>query len=182
MSRLVGIGFTAGVMLLSCALTAYATPPPPPAARQLREARMTVVVELVEAKNGQVSELIKICTVSGKIPVYADDGRPASFNASQVSGCTMKWKGQTLDVSVVGAMAVARDRSTFATAAVSVVPPGSMPACPDLCGPRPLADSRGEVRVRGAPKSLKFSLAPNPTSVLHARPTVWFNVDVAVVD
>lgn len=143
---------------------------------------MTVVVELVEAKNGQVSELSKLCTVSGKIPVYADEGRAASFNAGEVSGCTMKWKGQTLDVSVVGSMAVAPGRSTFATASVSVVPPGSKPACPDLCGPRPLADSRGEIRVSGAPKSLKFSLRPNPTSVLNARPTVWFNVDVLVAD
>ena len=142
---------------------------------------MTVTVELVEAKNGQVSDLIKLCTVSGKIPVYADKGRPASFNASQVAGCTMKWKGQTLDVSVVGAMAVAPGRSTFVTAGVSVVLPGSKPAC-HLCGPQPLADSRGEIRVSGTPKSLKFSLSPNPTSVLNARPTVWFNVDVAVVD
>jgi hypothetical protein len=143
---------------------------------------MTVTVELVEARNGRVSKLSKLCTVSGKIPVYADDGRPASFNVGEISGCTMRWKGQTLSVSVVGAMAVARGRSTFATAGVSVVPPGSIPLCPDLCGPQPLADSSGEIRVSGAAKSLKFNLHPNPESVLNARPTVWFNADVAVDD
>ena len=182
MSKLVGVGFTATIMLFSCALTAHATPPPPPAAPQMRDAWMTVTVELVEARGGRVTKFSKLCTVSGKIPVYADDGRPASFNAGEVSGCTMKWKGQTLDVSVVGAMAVAPGGSTFATAVVSVVPPGSKPACPHLCGPRPLADSRGEIRVSGAPKSLKFSLNPNPTSVLNAKPTVWFKVDVLVAD
>lgn len=182
MSKLVAVGVTAAVMLLSCALSAYATPAPPPTAKQLREASMTVTVELVEARNGRVSKLSKLCTVSGKIPVYADDGRPASFNVGEISGCTMRWKEQTLSVSIAGAMAVARDGTSFATAGVSVVPPGAVPLCPDLCGPQPLANSSGEIRVSGAPKSLKFSLHPNPVSVLNAKPTVWFNVDVAVTD
>ena len=143
---------------------------------------MRVTVELVEAKNGRVNKLSKLCTVSGNIPVYADEGHPASFNVGEISGCTMRWKKQTLNVSIAGAMAVAHDGTTFATAGVSVVPPGAIPLCPDLCGPQPLADSSGEIRVSGAPKSLKFSLHPNLVSVLNARPTVWLNVDVAVAD
>jgi hypothetical protein len=182
MSRSFGLGFTAAMLLSSCALSAGATPPPPPAAPQLRLARMTVAVELVEARNGKVSKLSKLCTVSGNIPVYADPGHAASFNAGEISGCTMQWKGQTLRVSVLGAMAVARDPSTFVTAGVSVVPPGSIPLCPDLCGPQALADSSGEIRVSGTPASLQFSLHPNPVSLLNARPTVWFNADVAVAD
>lgn len=182
MSRLAGVGFTVAMMLSSWAFTAHATPPPPPAAQQLRETRMTVTVELIEAKNGQVSKINKLCTVSGKIPVYADPGRPASFNVGEISGCTMQWKGQTLDVSVIGAMAVAHGGATFVTAGVSVTPPGSRALCPDLCGPQPLASSSGEIRVSGVPKSLKFSLQPNPVSLLNARPTVWFDVDVTVAD
>jgi hypothetical protein len=57
---------------------------------------MTVTVELVEAKNGLVHKLSKLCSVSGKIPVYVDEGRPASFNGGEIPGCTMLWKGQTL--------------------------------------------------------------------------------------
>jgi hypothetical protein len=181
-SKLLAVRFTAAVMLLSCAFSAYATPAPPPTAKQLREASMTVTVELVEARNGRVSKLSKLCTISGNIPVYADEGRPASFNAREVPGCTMRWKKQTLNVSIAGAMAVARDGTTFATAGVSVVPPGAISPCLDLCGPQPLAGSSGEIRVSGAPRSLKFSLHPNPVSVLNARPTVWFNVDVEMAD
>ena len=143
---------------------------------------MTVTVELVEARNGRVSKLSKLCSVSGKIPVYADKGRPASFNGGEIPGCTMLWKGQTLSISVSGAMAVARGKSTFATAHVEVVPPGSISLCPDLCGPQPLADSSGEIRVSGAPKLLKFNLHSNPVSLLNAKPTVWFNANVEVAD
>lgn len=143
---------------------------------------MTVTVELVEARNGRVSKLSKLCSVSGKIPVYVDEGRPSSFNGGEIPGCTMLWKGQTLSVSVSGAMAVARGESTFATAYVGVVPPGSISLCPDVCGPQPLADSSGEIRVSGAPKLLKFNLHPNPVSLLNAKPTVWFNANVEVTD
>lgn len=142
---------------------------------------MTVSIQLVEARNGSVSKLSKLCTVSGKIPVYADDGRPASFNGREIPGCEMLWKGQSLTVTVLGAMAIARGPVSFATASVSVVAPGAVRPCP-LCGPQPLVHSSGEIRVSGAPESLEFSLSPNPVSILNATPTVWLDADVAVTN
>ena len=173
---------TMTVVLLSGAMSANAIPPPPPAPVKLRGARMTVMVELVEASNGRVSKLTKLCTVSGTIPVYADDGGATRANRRAISGCNMLWKGQILNVSVRGAMAIAHGPSTYATASVSVVPPDARPLCSDLCAPQPLADSSGEIRVSGAPKSLKFSLSPNPVSMLNAKPTVWLEADIAIVD
>ena len=79
-------------------------------------------------------------------------------------------------------MAIAHGPVTYATASVSVVPPDARPLCPDMCGPKPLADSSGEIKVSGTPKSLKFSLNPNPVSMLNAKPTVWLEADIAVVD
>ncbi|KGF82771.1 hypothetical protein IA69_05755 [Massilia sp. JS1662] len=94
----------------------------------------------------------------------------------------MSWKGQNLDVSVRGAMAIARGPVAFATASVSVVPPDAVPLCPDLCAPQPLADSSGDIRVGGTPRSIEFRLTPNPVSMLSARPTVWLEADIAVLD
>jgi hypothetical protein len=65
------------------------------------------------------------------------------------------------------------------TASVSVVPSEAVPLCPDLCAPQPLAESSGEVKVSGTPRSLTFGLTPNPVSLLNARPTVWLEADVA---
>lgn len=166
--------------LLFSASSASAIPPPPPAPPQLREARMTVSIRLVEANNGRTSELTKVCTVNGRIPVYADDGRATRLNGREIKGCTMLWKGQNLNVSVRGAMAIGQGPVTFATASVRVVPPGALPLCPDMCGPQPLADSDGEIRVSGVPESLKFSLNPNPVSILNAKPTVWLEADIAI--
>jgi hypothetical protein len=168
--------------LLLSASIAHAIPPPPPEPRQLRTARMTVTIRLVEASHGRVSRITELCKVSGTIPVYADDGRAAGFHGREIAGCKMPWQGQDLDVSVRGALALARGPVTFATASVSVVPPDAVPLCPDLCAPQPLADSRGEIRVGGKPRSMAFSLTPNPGSMLNARPTVWFEADVAVAN
>jgi hypothetical protein len=173
---------TLTMVLLSGAMSANAIPPPPPAPAKLRDARMTVVVQLVEASSGQVSKLTKLCTVSGTIPVYADDGGATHANRRDISGCNMLWKGQNLSVSVRGAMAIAHGRRTYATASVSVVPPDARPLCSDMCAPQPLADSSGEIRVSGTPKSLRFSLNPNPVSMLNAKPTVWLEADIAIVD
>jgi hypothetical protein len=79
-------------------------------------------------------------------------------------------------------MAVARGPVTFATARVSVVPPDAVPLCPDVCAPQPLADSSGDIRVGGMPRSMEFSLTPNPVSMLNARPTVWLEADIALRD
>lgn len=168
--------------LLLSASIAHAIPPPPPEPPQLRQARMTVTIKLVEASHGQVSRITPLCKVSGAIPVYADDGRAAGANGREIAGCKMLWKGHNLDVAVRGAMAVARGPVTFATASVSVVPPDAVPLCPDLCAPQPLADSSGDVKVGGIARSLTFSLTPNPGSMLNARPTVWFEADVTMVD
>jgi hypothetical protein len=170
------------MLLLSGAMSANAIPPPPPAPTKLRDARMTVMVQLVEASNGQVNKLTKLCTVSGTIPGYADDGGATRANRREIAGCNMLWTGQSLNVSVRGAMAIAHVPGTYATASVSVVPPDARPLCPDICAPQPLADSTGEIRVSGAPKSFKFSLSPNPVSILNAKPTVWLEADIAVVD
>jgi hypothetical protein len=168
--------------LLLSALTAQAIPPPPPPPPQLREARMTVTVRLVEAGHGQVGKVTALCEVSGTIPVYADAGNAARVNGREIPGCTMPWKGQRLHVEVRGALAVARGPVTFAFASVGVVPPDAVPLCPNMCGPQPLADSSGEISVGGKPRALKFGLQPNPVSLLNAKPTVWLEADVAVAD
>lgn len=170
------------VSLLTSVLPAKATPAPPPLAPQLREATMTVTVQLIEATDGQVSKISKLCKVSGKIPVYSDNGRPASFNARQITGCTMPMNGENLSVSVWGAKAISEDRGAFATAGVTVMPPGPAPSCDGLCGPQPLADSRAEIRVSGAPKLMNFGLNASPTSVLKAKPSMWLEGEVEIVD
>lgn len=164
--------------LLWSALTANAIPPPPPAPPQLRETRMTVTVRLVEASHGRVTKLTKLCKVSGMIPVYADNGGAARANGGEISGCKILWKGRNLNVSVRGAIAISQGPITFAFASVSVVPPDAIPLCPDLCGPQPLADSSGEVRVKGNLKSIEFSLNSNSVSLINAKPTVWLEADV----
>lgn len=169
------------IPLLFSTLTAHAIPPPPPAPRQLRETRMTVTVRLVEASQGRVNKLTELCRVSGKIPVYADDGYASRSNTREIYGCRMQWKGKTLGVSVRGAVAKAHGPVTLAIADLDVVPPDAKPGCPDVCGPQPLADSRGEISVSGAPHSLKFSLNPNPISILNATPTIWLEADVEIV-
>ncbi len=175
--RLMAIALMAGVS------AAHATPPPPPLAPRLREASMTVTVHLFEAKNGKVTKWSELCKVSGKIPVYADNGAPRSFNAREVPGCTMLRKGERLEVSVWGTKAISNSGVAYAAAGVSVTPPDAVPGCAaDLCGPQPLADSRAEIRVSGAPKSMTFGLKPNPALVLHTKSTVWFDAEVEIVD
>lgn len=168
--------------LLASASPALAIPPPPPLAPLLRQADMTVTVRLIEAKNGVVTKITTLCKVSGKIPVYADQDKPASFNAAEIAGCSMPRNGESLGVSVWGAKAVSKSRGAFATAGVDVTPPDAAPGCADLCGPQPLADSRAEIRVSGTPKLMHFSLNPNPASVLKARPSVWLDAEVEIVD
>lgn len=143
---------------------------------------MTVTVRLIEASAGQVSKLSTLCTVSGKIPVYADDGKATRAYGREIPGCKMPWKGKNLDVSVRGALAISHGPLTFAMASVAVTPPDARPLCPDVCGPQALADSRGEITIGGRPRSLKFSLGPNPVSIMNARPTVWLEADIAVAD
>lgn len=167
--------------LLMIALPAHAIPPPPAAPPQLRVARMTVTVQLVEASNGTVSKITKLCKVAGAVPVFSDDGRATRANSREIAGCTMLWKGRNLSLYVSGAMAVAHGPVTYATASVGVVPPDAIPLC-SACGPQPLADSSAEIKVSGAPKSLTFSLQPNPVSILNAKPTVWLEADIVVVD
>lgn len=167
--------------LLFSAFPAHATSPPPPAPPVLREARMHVVVQLIEASNGKVNKITELCQLSGKIPVYADDGSAAYANEREIAGCTMPRNGRKLSVSVRGAKAVSKDSRTYATASVSVTPPDAVPLC-SQCGPQPLADSSAEVRVSGKPKSMKFSLNPNPVSMLNAKPTVWLEAEVEIVD
>jgi hypothetical protein len=94
----------------------------------------------------------------------------------------MQWKGKHLSVSVRGAVAIADGPVTSAIAYVGVVPPDAKPLCRDLCAPQPLADSSAEIKVSGAPHSLKFSLNPNPVSILNAVPTVWLEADVEVAN
>jgi len=168
--------------LLFSVLAAQAISPPPLAPRQLREARMIVTVQLVEARQGRVNKLTKLCTVSGKIPVYADDGGATRANGREIQGCTMQWKGKHLSILVRGAVAIADGPVTFAIAYVGVVPPDAKPLCRDLCAPQPLADSSAEIKISGAPRSLKFSLKPNPVSILNAVPTVWLEADVEVAN
>jgi hypothetical protein len=142
---------------------------------------MTVTVQLIEAGNGQVRKITRLCRVSGKIPVYSDNGRAASFTTREIAVCQMPRNGKNLDISVSGAKAVSKTSRVYATANVSVVPPDAAPLCP-ICGPQPLADSSAEIRVSGAPRSISFSLKPNPVSILNARPTVWLEADVEIVD
>lgn len=170
------------ISLLASASPALAFPPPPDKPPVLRKAKMTVVVQLIEAANGRVTKITELCKVSGKIPVYADDGGAASWHASRIPGCSMLRNGKNLAVSVWGAKAISKDSVTYATAVVSVTPPDAVPLCPELCGPQPLADSRAEIRVSGSPKSVRFGLNVNPVSLLNAKPTVWLNADVKIVD
>lgn len=170
------------VSLLANVWPALATPAPPPLAPLLRQAGMTVTVRLIDTKNGVVSKITTLCKVSGKIPVYANNDSPASFNPAKIEGCSMPWKGESLEVSVWGAKAVSEALGAYASAGVDVIPPGAAPGCRDLCGPQPLADSRAEIRVSGNPKRMHFSLSPNPASVLKARPKVWLEAEVEIVD
>lgn len=94
----------------------------------------------------------------------------------------MTKKGQKLSVHVQGAKAISKGRGTYATAMVHVTPPDAKPLCQDMCGPQPLADSRAEIRVSGTPKLVAFSLNVNVVSILNARPVVWLQADVEIVD
>ncbi|SFC61698.1 hypothetical protein [Massilia yuzhufengensis] len=142
---------------------------------------MTVTVQLIEAKNGIVSKTSKLCKVKGAIPVYADDGSAALFHARDITGCSMVRNGEKLIVYVRGAKAISKARVTYATASVGVIPPDAVPLCP-MCGPQPWADSQADIRVSGNPKSLAFSLTPNPVSILNAKPSVWLEADVEIID
>ena len=143
---------------------------------------MTVTVQLNEAANGTVFRITELCKVSGTIPVYADEGHAASFHGAQIQGCSMLKNGQKLPVSISGVKAVSTKTGSFARAYVGVVAPDAVPLCPDLCGPQPLADSGAEVRVKGPAKSISFSLRPNPVSLLNAKPAVWLDANVEIVD
>lgn len=143
---------------------------------------MTVTVQLIEATNGVVTKITELCQVKGAIPVYRDKGGAAKHHERELPGCAMRWKGKILEVSVKGAMAVSRGPVTYATASVSAVPLDARPLCPDMCGPQPLADSTGEIKVSGAARALEFSLTPNPVSMLNARPTAWLEALVTTSD
>ncbi|MCA1857041.1 hypothetical protein LE190_14055 [Massilia oculi] len=169
-------------MLLLGSSPALAIPPPPPEPPRLRIARMTATVQLIEATNGTVARITELCKVSGKIPVYADDGRRAYAHGWRIPGCSMSWNGRKLDVDVWGAKAVSKGRATYARASVVVVPPDAKPLCPDICGPQPLADAMAEVRVSGTPKRMAFGLNANAVSMLNARPTVWLEAEVEIAD
>ena len=144
---------------------------------------MTATVTLVEAGKRQVTRTTVLCKVSGKIPVYADKGSAlaSAVNAGAIALCKMSFNGKTLDVSVRGAKAMLDGSVAYATAHVDVTPPDAVPLC-SVCGPQPLADSSAEIRVSGKPRSMAFSLRPNPVSVLNAKPTVWLEADVEIVD
>jgi hypothetical protein len=168
-------------LLLLSALPAHAIPPPPREPSLLREAKMAVTVQLVEASDGTVTRTTKLCEVRGKIPVYADNGSAASFYAREIAGCSMVRDGKNLPVYVRGAKAISKARITYATASVGVIPPDAVPLC-SICGPQPLADSSAEIRATGTAKSLQFSLHPNPVSILNAKPTVWLEAEIEIVD
>ena len=170
------------ISLFVSASPALAIPPPPHKPPLLRQAKMTATVQLIEAGNGRVTKITKLCKVSGKIPVYADNGSAASSHRWEIPGCNMSRNGENLTVSVWGAKAISKDSVTYATAVVSVVPPDAVPLCSELCGPQPLADSRAEIRVSGFPRSMTFSLNTNPVSMLNAKPTVWLEADIEIVD
>lgn len=167
--------------LMLSALPAFAIPPPPPAPPIRRNAKMTAMVQLVEAHNGAVTKITKLCKVSGRIPVYSDDGSATRSNTREIAGCNMTWKGKAQSISVSGAIAISKGPVTFATASVSLVRPDAVPLC-SVCGPQPLADSSTEFKVSGAPKSLTFNLSPNPVSILNAKPTVWLEAEIEVVN
>lgn len=170
------------ISLLAIASAALAIPPPPPKPPLLRKAKMTVTVQLIEATNGQVSKITELCKVSGQIPVYSDDGRSASAHEWNIQSCRMSRNGKNLKVYVRGAKAISKGRVTHAIASVAVTPADATPSCPDLCGPQPLANSSAEIRVSGTPSLLAFSLNINPVSMLNAKPTVWLDADVEIVD
>lgn len=176
-SRLVALS------LLATMLPAHATPPPPLPPPLLRSATMTATVTLVEASKRQVSRMTELCKVSGKIPVYADGGNglASAVNARQIALCKVSIGARTLDVSVRGAKAILDKSRSYATAYVAVTPPDAVPLC-SVCGPQPLADSSAEIRVSGKPRSMAFSLSPNPVSLLNASPTVWLEAEVEIVD
>lgn len=142
---------------------------------------MTATVQLIEASNGTVTKISKLCEVSGKIPVYADEGNAASVHARDIAGCSMMWKGENLPVQVQGAKAMTTSGGTYAAASVTVVPPDAVPLY-SICGPQPLADSRAHIRVSGAPKTVMFSLVSNHVSLLNAKPTVWLEAEVRIDD
>lgn len=169
-------------LLFASTSLALAIPPPPAQPPLLRKARMTVKVQLVEAADGTVFRITELCKVSGTIPVYADEGHAARFYGAEIQGCSMVKDGQKLPVSISGVKAVSPKTGSFVHAYVGVVPPDAVPGCPDICGPQPLADSRAEVRVKGSTKSIEFSLSPNPVSILGAKPTVWLDANVEIVD
>jgi len=169
--------------LLFAVLPAHAFPPPPDPPPLLRMATMTATVTLVEAGRRQVSKITELCKVSGKIPVYADRGSgiASAVNAGEIAGCKMSSGGKTLHVSVRGAKAMLSKSVSYATAYIAVTPPDAVPLC-SMCGPQPLADSSAQIRVSGTPRSMAFSLSPNPVSILNAKPTVWLEADVEIVD
>ncbi|QJE01873.1 hypothetical protein HH212_19140 [Massilia forsythiae] len=162
-------------------LPAQAIPPPPPSPRLLRKAMMTVEVRLIEASHGRVSKISELCKVRGKIPVYADEGNAAGANGWDIPGCRMPRDGEDLNVHVSGAKAISKDFTAYATASVAVVTPDAVPLC-SICGPQPLAVSSAEIRVSGSHRSMKFSLNANPVSILNARPTVWLEAHVEIID
>lgn len=173
-----------GLLALSVAtmaISAHAIPPPPPKPPLLREARMTATVKLIEVKEGMVSKITQLCKVSGKIPVYADEGVSFAVHRREIASCTMLRDGKPLPVVVMGAKAVSKKRESHASASVYVVAPDAAPLCADLCGPQPLADSEAQVRVSGNPASIRFSLAPNPVSMLHAKPMVWLEAEIEIL-
>lgn len=181
-ARILSQNVVLAILLLVSASPLLAIPPPPAKPPMLRSAEMTVKDQLNEAANGQVFRITELCKVSGLIPVYADDGRAAYAHSAEIRGCSMLKDGKKLPVSIWGVKAVSKKAATYARAHVSIVPPDAVPGCPDVCGPQPLADSGAEIQVSGSPKLLKFSLSVNPGSVLLAKPTVWLDAQVEIVD
>ena len=181
-ARIFSQNFVLAMLLLASTSPLLAIPPPPAKPAMLRNAKMNVKVELVEAANGQVFRITELCKVSGMIPVYADDGRAAYAHSAEIRGCSMLKNGNKLPVSIRGVKAVSKKAGTFARAYVAIVPPDAAPGCRDVCGPQPLADSTAEIQVSGSPRLLKFDLRVNPGSVLLAKPTVWLDAQVEIVD
>lgn len=169
------------ISVLVSALPAHAIPPPPERPPLLREAKMTAAVQLIEARDGSVTKITELCKVRGKIPVYSDSGFAASVHAREITGCKMSWNGKNLSVSVRGAKAISTNRDTYAHASVSVLTPDAVPLC-SMCGPQPLADSAAEIRTSSLPKRVEFSLKPNLVSMLNAKPTLWLEADIEIVD
>lgn len=148
----------------------------------MRTAQLHATVKLIQAKAGTVESITPVCDTRGTVPVYSGTGDAPSAHHGPVPGCTLTWNGKKLDVSITGALTVTAESTTWASASVSVTPPDAKPGCADLCGPQPLADSRANVKLSGAPKSVTFQLAPNPVSILRSTPTVWFEATVTIVD